>query len=348
MKTVRSIAVVGLSLALGATVAAQDAPSKPAPPPSAPAAPKAPPSRPSKPATPPAAPGMPVMPSGPEAPQVTPVDNAPAPKELWAKHIEAIGGESNLPTEGSQTTKGRLIVPAVGMEGTVSSFVRAPNKLLTLVDLKQIGLTQKGFDGTTGWAIEPMTGARLIEGEELELMLIAADMRGYAVLADRAKEMKTLGKATFDGTETWVVETKGAITPDVTCYFETDSGLLRGMRLLAPTPYGKMPFEFAFTDYKQFGKLKFAAMTTTRAMSQEFKITTEEVSNADVPLSTFEIPPEAKVLADAKKQGGATAPSTPPKGPGAAPKAPAAPKDPAAPPSKPSAPKDPAGTRPPG
>jgi len=332
---------VALLLSSASVAFAQDAPSQPAPPkaPKAPAAPNAtdPPKAPTAPTAPdmPSAPAMPKMPApaGSTAPAITAVDDAPTPKEIWAKFIDATGGAAAFPTEGSRSTIGRILIPSAGMEGTVETLVRTPNLVLIRTTIPGIGEILQGYDGAFGWTVDPMGGERLLEPAELDPMLRAADFRGPAGYLDGAKSAKTLGTAELQGNSTWVVELTGLFGDGVTLmYFNRSDDLLSGVRMTTQSPMGEVPVESLLSDYKEFGKAKYATKTTSRAMMQEFVTTVEKVSEEEIPVEKFAPPASVKALIEAKKAGAAAdtpADADAPKVPDAskAPRAPKAPKE---------------------
>lgn len=256
---------------------------------------------------PPAAPRMPAA-GGAAAPKVTAVDDAPTPKAIWAKFVEATGGEAAIQREGSRSSKGRMLIPAAGIEGTMETLVRSPNLLLVRTNIPNIGEMLQGYDGAHGWSVDPMGGPRLIEGDELEPLLRSADIAGPAMYLERAKSSKTLGHADFRGRDTWVVELEGLFSSPTTFYFDRADGLMRGMRTTAKGPMGNIPVEVEMAEYKQFGAAKFPSKSISRMMMQEITFTVDETNDAEIPLSVFEAPAEIKALIAAKKAAPAPAP----------------------------------------
>lgn len=287
-------------------------------------------------ADPPKMPDLPTVPTAPggSAPVVTPVPDAPTPRELWDRYIEACGGKDAIRGSGSRRTKGTIHIPAAGMKGTVETFAKSPDKVLVKTTLGQFGEMQQAFDGTIGWANDSMSGARLLEGAELDAFRRDAAYDGPFGYIEAAREAKTLGSATFNGIDCWVVELKEVMGGDLTCYFDKTEHLLRGMRTTSETPMGKMPVEMVLTDYATFGGAKYPSRTLTRVMMQEFNSTVDEVSWDEIDDSVFTPPPSVQALINSRK-GGASAPSAP-EAPGAPPQAPKdAPAGGASPPASP-------------
>ena len=45
----------------------------------------------------------------------------------------------------------------------------APNKMQMMTTIPGVGAIQVGFDGTTGWSVDPMQGPRVLAGKEAQL-----------------------------------------------------------------------------------------------------------------------------------------------------------------------------------
>lgn len=270
------------------------------------------------------------MPAGGAAPVVTPVADAPAPRVLWDKFLAACGGKEAIYGKGSRRTSGGIDIPGAGMKGTVETFAKSPNRVLVKTTMGQFGVIEQGFDGTNAWAKDGMTGPRLLEGPELDSFKRDAAYDGPFGYLDAAKSSSTLGKATFEGKECWVVELKETLGGDLTCYLDTNDGFMRGMRMITDSQMGKIPVEMVIAEYTPFGAVKWPSKTLTRVMMQEFTSTTDQVSYDEIPDSTFNPPPDIQALIDARKAAPAGA-AKPPTG-GATP--PSAPKDATAPKAK--------------
>ena len=68
-----------------------------------------------------------------------------------------------------------MTVTGSGITGALDIYGAAPNKSLVKINLGGIGEIVEGFDGTYGWACQPMTGPMLKQGKELEEKKFDAD-----------------------------------------------------------------------------------------------------------------------------------------------------------------------------
>ena len=82
--------------------------------------------------------------------------------EIVKKYLEARGGVDSI--KGLQSLKqvGEVNMPAMGMVMPVVIYQERPGKVRSEVEFNANGMEMEiisGFDGTVGWAINPMAGA---------------------------------------------------------------------------------------------------------------------------------------------------------------------------------------------
>src|SRR5262249_11688461 len=78
----------------------------------------------------------------------------PAPDQILDKYVQALGGKAALQAPTSRVMKGSLEAPALGAEGSIEIYAKAPNKQLTEVKLEVAGNPRTGFNGATAWQEE--------------------------------------------------------------------------------------------------------------------------------------------------------------------------------------------------
>ncbi|MGH7754632.1 MAG: hypothetical protein ACREN5_17640, partial [Gemmatimonadales bacterium] len=88
----------------------------------------------------------------------------PSAASLEAKFIQAIGGKDALAAYSSRTLYARIEIPSQGITGPLVVWAKVPNKLATHTVIQGLGEVRSGFDGQTGWALNPAMGPLLMEG----------------------------------------------------------------------------------------------------------------------------------------------------------------------------------------
>ncbi len=280
------------------------------------------------PTTTPAPTPAPAAPTTP-APPTVPLPDA---KEILAKSVDAIGGREAWSKRQSMEMKGTLELPGQGIKGTIIARTAQPNKMSTTIELAGIGAFRTGFDGTTGWSSDKISGARLMLGKELETIAREADYLKDVDPLRRWEKVETVGEGKFGNFDCWkVLATKGE--EKSTLWFEKSTSLPRGFEMIVDTQLGKLPVVTIFVEYKEFDGIKLPVRSEASQAGQKIVTVYETITLDSVPPTTFDLPPEIKALLEpepADEDEGAPTPPVAP-APPAAPAPPVAPAPPAAP-----------------
>lgn len=292
-----------LALPARAQQAAPAAPDAPA----APAAPKAP-SAPQAPATPaaptaPAVPAMPAMPAAPKMKELPIEGDKPSAKDIFTKHLDATGGKAAWEAKKSMIAKGAIEIPAAQLKGSMNTTAAAPDRVAVLMELPGIGAAGQCFDGTVGWSIDPMRGPSILDAKEVEQIKRDGNFLRDLQMASDPGTAEVVGLVEFEGTPCWHVRSDG------TSYlYAKDTGLMRGTQMTVTTPMGDLPITVVTEDYKDFGDVKMATRSTSKAMGQTQIMTVDTVEWNSAKDDAFAMPAEIKALQDAAKSAPKPAP----------------------------------------
>ena len=240
-------------------------------------------------------------------------ETLPSPQELVDRSIRASGGKANWEKIESMEQKGTFSMPAMGITGKVEIMMQAPDLMRTNIEIPGIGMINEGFNGTTAWSINPMTGPTVKEGMELVQAKRSASFKAQMNPLQSYTSSKTIGKASFNGTQCWVVEATGEDGVSK-LYFDVESGMPSGITMIADTPQGQLEMTVKTEDPKEFGDLKLNSKMTISAMGQNQVITIDSVSFAKIDPSKFKLPPAIETMVKAKDAAAKTAPEETPKG----------------------------------
>ncbi|WP_373060350.1 hypothetical protein [Gemmatimonas sp.] len=124
----------------------------------------------------------------------------PTVQQVYDKFATAVGGRVAWSKLQGGSDKGTADITFAGMSGSYERHTSAPNKMRMIIDLGMAKVDQ-GFDGTIGWAVQPMGQASRMPpeqeeslGESLESGAGFLDVSRFAKASVDAKEM-------FDGVE---------------------------------------------------------------------------------------------------------------------------------------------------
>ena len=215
----------------------------------------------------------------------------PTPAALLARYVEALGGEGALRKHESSTRKGKMAIAAMGMEGSTTVHAAAPDRMVMNIETG-MGAMNQGYNGEVGWSDNPMTGATVLEGEQLENMKVQADYYMPLNYPKHYGTMETVEEIDWNGTPAYKVKVTSASGRESLHFFEKQTGLLLGIQGIQAGPMGESEVKISFTDYKEFDGVKMPAKTTLDVQGMQIEQTIDTVTWNDVDPAAFE-PPEA-------------------------------------------------------
>jgi hypothetical protein len=222
----------------------------------------------------------------------------PTPAALLARYVDALGGEKTLRAHESSTRKGKMVIAAMGMEGSTTTHAAAPDKMVMNIETG-MGAMNQGYNGELGWSDNPMTGAQVLDGDQLANMKQQADYHMPLNYSKHFATMETVEETDLDGQPAYKVRVVNSTGREAFHFFSKDSGLLLGVQGVQAGPMGESEVKIAFSDYKEFEGMKVPAKTTIDVAGMQIEQTVETVTFDDVDAAAFE-PPES-VKAQIKK-----------------------------------------------
>jgi hypothetical protein len=225
----------------------------------------------------------------------------PSGRAIIDRYVQAIGGRDAVLRHTTIRSMGTFEMPAAGVKGDLTVVQAKPNRMALTMNIPGMGQMNTGFDGTTGWSINPMQGPRLLEGKELEQIREdagpAATLRG----PDRVRSAETLELTTMGGQSCYkvrIVSVSGRESFD--CY-SPETGLLVGMTQRQESPMGTVEVTTIFSDWKEFNGLKTATKLRQSMMGQEQILTIDRLEfDRPEDMKAVELPEQVKPLVKPK------------------------------------------------
>jgi hypothetical protein len=221
----------------------------------------------------------------------------PAARAIIDRYVAAIGGRDAVLRHTTIRYIGNFEMPAAGMKGDLSVVQAAPNKMAMMMTLPGMGQMSTGFDGTTGWAINPMQGPRVLDGKELEQLREDAGPSAMLRSADRVRSAETIELTSMGGQACYKVKiTYNSGRESFDCY-SPETGLLVGMTQKQESPMGSVEVTSLFSDWKDFGGMKTATRVRQQMMGQEQVLTIDRVEyDRPEDAKAVEVPEQVKPL----------------------------------------------------
>ena len=217
--------------------------------------------------------------------------NAPAADAIFARYVQALGGEAAVRKTTTRVMHGKMEM-SNGFNAPIDVYAVAPNKRAAVVKSPE-GESATVFDGEHGF-LANARGVRPVTGGELETQQLDGDF--YLPL--RLKEL-------FPKTRVFAAEKIGDQSarlvvgiregkPPVRLYFAEDTGLLVRMVRYVETPLGRNPTQVDYADYREVNGAKQPFQWTIARPNGAFTVKLDKVeANAPVDEKRFAMPAPA-------------------------------------------------------
>ncbi len=228
----------------------------------------------------------------------------PAASELVARYVAALGGRDAMLRHTSIRSTGQFELPAAGLRGQLELVQAQPNRMMMRLTIPGMGVINSGFDGTHGWSVDPMQGARLLQGRELAAMRDQADFSAALRDAHHFQSMEAVERTELGGEPCYQVKlvwTSGRESYD--CY-HTETGLLVGTVATQESPMGSVEVVNLLSDYRDFGGLQVATRMRQQMMGMEQILTIDAVAFDAVDAAAMEPPAEVRSLIEQQPASG--------------------------------------------
>jgi photosynthetic reaction center cytochrome c subunit len=184
----------------------------------------------------------------------------PAPDELIAKYVRALGGEDAIRKLSSRVAKGTA--SGFGGKFPVEALTKIPDASLTTIHLPN-GDSVTVYDGHEGWMVFPGHPARSMEGADLEAARMDSDLHFPIDMAAMFAEFKKASKEKVQGQSAFQVLAIKKGQPPVKLYFDENTGLLLRLVRYAESPLGLYPTQIDYADYREQDGVKVPFRLTT-------------------------------------------------------------------------------------
>lgn len=224
----------------------------------------------------------------------------PAARDLIARHVTAIGGRDAVMRHPFFRAKGNLQMPAAGLNAEIEVVGAKPNLFMMKMTIPGMGEMLQGFDGTNGWAMDPMAGPRLVEGEELAQLVDEAEFGSVLRESESIESVETTEKVTLGNEECYKVRIKRKSGREAFDCYSVASGLLIGSFAKNETPMGAIEAVTEFKDYKDFSGVKQPTQIVVSIMSQQQIMTFTSYEYGPMQADAFAVPAEISTLISQK------------------------------------------------
>ncbi len=226
----------------------------------------------------------------------------PTAREVIDAYLKEIGGKEELQKIKSQRSKGTVTFAGLPQKATFELIQARPNKSLLITELAGLATIKQGFDGKVGWVINPVTGAKLIEGDELTELIVDSDLDGDLHEDKNYQSIENLGEVTFNKKKCWKLKFVRKKGSEVIEYYDVATKLRAGSERSMRTIAGTTRVTTIIEEYKQFGKIKQMSKFRQTLPDSDVVTTIESVEYNKVEDKEFALPAEIKTLVEKKSK----------------------------------------------
>ncbi|HUR92587.1 MAG TPA: hypothetical protein VMY38_07930 [Gemmatimonadaceae bacterium] len=224
----------------------------------------------------------------------------PAARDLIARHVAAIGGRDAVLRHPFFRAKGNLQMPASGLNAEIEVSGAKPNLFVMKMTIPGMGEMLQGFDGTHGWAMDPMQGPRLIEGDELVQLVDEAEFGSVLRESQNIESVETTEKVTLGNEDCYKVRVKRKNGRESFDCYSVASGLLIGAYADQETPMGAVQSVTEFKDYRDFSGVKQPTQIVVSVMNQQQIMTFSSYEYGAMQAGAFAVPAAISTLISQK------------------------------------------------
>ena len=228
----------------------------------------------------------------------------PPASELVDRYVEAMGGRDAILRDAPTQATGTFEIPTQGLTGELVVVTAPPDRMVSKVTIGGMGEILSGYTGETAWALDPMSGARLMSGMELAALRDQADQR--AAVRDPAliESMETVERTEMGGEPCYHVALVWVSGRETTDCYSVETGLLVATTATQASPMGDVEVTTLMEDYEEFAGVRIPTRVVQNMMGvqQIMRIDTMVVGD-EVDTSLLEPPAPIQTLMESGSGG---------------------------------------------
>lgn len=227
-------------------------------------------------------------------------EDLPEARTLIDRHIEEIGGREAILAQTDATMTGTFSMPSAGMEGPLVVAARAPAERVTRITLPGMGEILSGYSREVTWSMDPFTGPRLIEGDELQAQVEQSEPGAILRDEEYIEAAETVGVEEINDQDCYRVRLEWKSGRETFDCYAVDSGLLIGMESTQPSPMGDVEALMVVDEYQEFDGVQVPTISRIEVMGQTQVLEIESIDFGTPDEALFERPAAIQGLIDQK------------------------------------------------
>lgn len=188
--------------------------------------------------------------------------NLPAAEQVFARAVEAVGGQEKIDAIKTFYQETKLDIPAQKMTAVTKVWWKS-GLFYAETEMPSIGTTRMWKTDKGIWADDPINGMREVSGPEARQtewtnsIFLPAEWNKYFEKAETSGRHKTGDMTLVD------VKLTSATGDEITLSFDESTGLLMEQSFVQESPVGAMPITVRIEEYKDYDGYKSAWKSVT-------------------------------------------------------------------------------------
>jgi len=211
--------------------------------------------------------------------------------------IAAQGGRERMGKLRAVRQVGTFAIPQMSIKGALTIVAAPPRSSLRTVELPGLGKSSQGVSGDVAWEVDPITGSRVIDGEERAQLLRDGTFNAALAWKELYPKAELLGVVDLAGRPVYKVVLTAADGDTQTRYFAKDTLLPAGVEMVARSQLGKVPLMMELSDWRDVGGIKYPHKLTRKEGPRTIEIRIDKIElDPALDPQTFALPPEIAAL----------------------------------------------------
>ena len=206
--------------------------------------------------------------------------NMPTSDQLLDHYVRALGGAAAI--EQVTSLKGHGTITLGGEVIRFEVFTQNPDKQAVIRHMPA-GDSMTVFNGHDGWSSMPGRAVRDLQGADLDAAQMDADPHFPLHIKQAFAELRVEYPENIGDREAYVVSGIRNGQPPVKLYFDEQSGLLERLVRYAPSPFGLIPTQIDYGDYRNVDGVETPFRRTVAQPGESFAFQVEQLRQ-NVPI----------------------------------------------------------------
>ncbi|MCU0918044.1 MAG: hypothetical protein MUC88_26290 [Planctomycetes bacterium] len=214
----------------------------------------------------------------------------PSGVDILERCLQRIGGREKLAGIRNRSVRGTVEIKPAGLKGLLAVHQVRPNRHHAQIDVAGQITIRQGTDGAVVWELNPMTGPRIMEGQEKAFLLsqYVFDETRYRETYDN---LQCLGIDLVEGQSCYKVVQSLKPAMPITVYYSKETGLPMKACYTIPGAGGAQNVEITMADYRPVDGILYAHRTVQKVGNVETLTLIESIQhNVVMDPRQFDLP----------------------------------------------------------